>query len=235
MCTVNTSSSPLRLPSQPKPRIQEIAPWQQQAVRKRSGFTIVEPLIVSVVVVLAMAGSAALIVIANRRFVVSQQRIEMNRQIDSNLQAIKDLARKYTCCAGTCSTSPPLAANTQTGTGGAITKSCVTTDWRSRLYYSPARDDPNTTANFAGTNPLTPSELNAVDQICQTANNTAFMTPFQTAVNATAIPTGANWSRATTIQTEKTLRITYTDTINNVALRTEYVQPIMASYCSASN
>lgn len=235
MCCMSVSASPLPLLPTPKRAIVAMAPWRQRAIHKHSGFTVVEPLIVSVIVVLAMVGSVAVIQIANRRFAVTQQRVQINREIDTDIQAIKHLARRYTCCSGTCSTSPPSAADTQLGVGGKATKSCVTADWRSRNYYTPARDDPETTALFAGTNPGTSSEVNAVDQICQTANNTTFMTPFQTAVTSTAIPPNANWSRATTIQTEKTLRITYTDTINNVTVRTEYIQPAMAAYCSASN
>lgn len=234
---MSSSSSPSPPFPQPGPRSNGYSGWRGRgASQEQSGFTVVEPLIVSVIVVLVIAASATQILIANRRFIASQQRIEMNRQIDTNLQLIKDLARKYTCCSGTCTTTPPLPANTQTGTGGASTKSCVTTDWRSRNYYYPARDDPNTTANIAGTNPLTPSEPNAVDQICQTANNTAFMTPFQTAVTTSApVPGGVSWTRATTIQSEKILQVVYTDSINNVVIRTAYVRPVMASYCSSSN
>jgi len=227
--------SPSQLLSALGPGIPSMSPWRPNVSPERSGFTILEPLIVSVIVVLVISGSAALMVIANRRFVSSQQRIEMNRQIDTHLQLIGDLARKYTCCSGICTVTPPLPANTQTGTGGAVTKSCVTVDWRSRNYYFPARDDPTTTANITGTSPGTPSEMNAVDQICQTARNTDFMTPFRTAVTSATIPAGANWSVATTIQSEKTLRIVYTDTINNVEARRSYITPAMAKNCSASN
>lgn len=191
-----------------------------------AGFSIAEPLVVSVIVVLVMAASAAQLVIANRRFTATQQRVTMQREIDTNIQQIKVLARRYTCCSGVCTTTVPTTLSTTTAPA-APNRSCITNDWRRSTYYYPAIDDPST----IGT-----SELNAVDQICQTARNNDFLAPLQTSMNTNApAPGGVNWTRTITPQSEKVLRVTYRDTINNVDVRTVYLRPAMAGYCFGSS
>ena len=200
-----------------------------------AGFSVLEPLVVSVIVVLVMAASATQLVIANRRFTATQQRVTMQREIDTNIQQIKVLARRYTCCSGVCTTTVPTTLSTSVPPA-APNRSCVTNDWRRSTYYYPAIDDPTTTANFAGTNPATPSELNAVDQICESARNNDFLSPLQTSMNTNApAPAGVNWTRTITPQSEKVLRVTYRDTINNVDVRTVYLRPAMAGYCFGSS
>lgn len=200
-----------------------------------AGFSIAEPLIVSVIVVLVMAASAAQLVIANRRFTSTQQRVTMQREIDTNIQQIKVLARRYTCCSGVCTTTVPTTLSTTTAPA-APNRSCITNDWRRSTYYYPAIDDPSTTTFFPNTSPQTTSELNAVDQICESARNNDFLAPLQTsmATNAPA-PAGVNWTRTITPQSEKVLRVTYRDTINNVDVRTVYLRPAMAGYCFGSS
>jgi len=204
-------------------------------VGEPAGFSIAEPLVVSVIVVLVMAASAVQLAIANRRFIATQQRVVMQREIDTNIQQIKVLARRYTCCSGVCTTTVPTTLSTTTAPA-APNRSCITNDWRRSTYYYPAIDDPSTTANFAGTSPATPSELNAVDQICESARNNDFLAPLQTsmATNAPA-PAGVNWTRTITPQAEKVLRVTYRDNINNVDVRTVYLRPAMAGYCFGSS
>ena len=200
-----------------------------------AGFSVLEPLVVSVIVVLVMAASAAQLVIANRRFTSTQQRVTMQREIDTNIQQIKVLARRYTCCSGVCTTTVPTTLSTTTAPA-APNRSCITNDWRRSTYYYPAIDDPSTTTNFAGTSPATPSELNAVDQICESARNNDFLAPLQTSMNTNApAPGGVNWTRTITPQSEKVLRVTYRDTINNVDVRTVYLRPAMAGYCFGSS
>jgi hypothetical protein len=204
-------------------------------VGEPAGFSIAEPLVVSVIVVLVMAASAVQLAIANRRFTATQQRVVMQREIDTNIQQIKVLARRYTCCSGVCTTDIPTTLSTSTPPA-APNRSCITNDWRRSTYYYPAIDDPSTTANFAGTSPATPSELNAVDQICESARTNDFLAPLQTSMNTNApAPGGVNWTRTITPQSEKVLRVTYRDTINNVDVRTVYLRPAMAGYCFGSS
>jgi hypothetical protein len=91
-------------------------------------------------------------------------------------------------------------------------------------------DIASTVSNFPNT--TTPSEPNAVDQLCRNNNN--FMTPFQNAVNlvSSAQLTASSVTRATEIQADKVLRVTFTDTINNRVARQVYIRPTMASFCT---
>jgi hypothetical protein len=206
-------------------------------VGEPAGFSIAEPLVVSVIVVLVMAASAVQLAIANRRFTATQQRVVMQREIDTNIQQIKVLARRYTCCSGVCTTDIPTTLSTSTPPARP-NRSCITNDWRRSTYYYPAIDDPSSPplGNIAGTNPGTPSELNAVDQICESARNDDFLRPLEDSMNTNApAPAGVNWTRAIIRQDQKVLRVTYRDTINNVDVRRVYLRPAMAGYCFGSS
>ena len=182
----------------------------------------------SLIVVLVMASSAVLLAVANRRTVSTRQLVEMQRVVDDNVRQIKVLGRRYTCCSGVCTTDLPTTVSTTTPPA-APNAPCLTRDWRNSGYYFPAMDLASTATAFPNT--TTSSEPLAVEQTC--LNNTNFMTPFQTAVNtvATDVLTNAGVTRATTIQDNKVLRVTFTDTINNRVIRQVYVRPTMASYC----
>jgi type II secretory pathway pseudopilin PulG len=194
-----------------------------------AGFTIVETLVASVIVVLTMVSSATLVTIANRRAISTRQLVEMQRSIDDNIREIKVLARRYTCCSGVCTTASPTTISTTTPPA-APNAPCLTKDWRSSGYYFPAMDLASTVSNFPNT--TTPSEPNAVDQLCRNNNN--FMTPFRDAVNlvSSAQLTASSVTRATEIQADKVLRVTFTDTINNRVARQVYIRPTMASFCT---
>ncbi len=172
-----------------------------------------------------VVGSTALVLNSiNRRTVLTQQQVVMHAQIDDDLRQIKTLARRFTCCSGVCTATVP----TTVGVVGGVTQPCATNNPLDDRYYFPQVDLASTTANFPNT--TTSSEQIAVEQLC--ANNTAFMTPFQTAINAVALPLNATWSRTTTIQPERILRVTFTDTANaNRVVRVENIIPQMAYYC----
>jgi len=202
---------------------------RQSFRRANAGFTIVETLVASVIVILTIVGSATLVTIANRRTISTRQLVEMQRVIDDNIREIKVLARRYTCCSGVCSTDIPATISTTTPPA-APNAPCLTRDWRSSSYYYPAMDLATTTLPFPNT--TTPSEPLAVDQIC--GNNNNFMTPFRNAVNlvSTAQLAASSVTRATEIQANKVLRVTFTDTINNRVARQVYIRPAMASFCT---
>jgi type II secretory pathway pseudopilin PulG len=207
---------------------------RQPCRRASSGFTIVETLVASLIVVLTIVSSATLVTIANRRAISTRQLVEMQRSIDDNISEIKVLARRYTCCSGVCTTASPATISTTTPPA-APNAPCLTRDWRSSSYYYPAMDLPTTTLPFANT--TTSSEPSAVDQLCDNPTNISpdpFMTPFQDAVNlvSTAQLTASNVTRATEIQSDKVLRVTFTDTINNRVARQVYIRPTMASFCT---
>ena len=197
--------------------------------RAGAGFTIVESLVASVLVVMTMVSSATLVMIVNRRTISTRQLVEMQRRIDDNISQIRVLARRYTCCSGVCTTAIPTTVSTATPPANQNAP-CLTRDWRSSSYYYPAMDLTSTTTPFPNT--TTASEPRAVDQLCR--NNDNFMTPFQTSVNAVPIDrlTAAGVTRTTEIRDNKILRVIFTDTINDRVARQVYIRPTMASYCT---
>ncbi len=189
-----------------------------------AGFGIVEPLVLTAILLLVVVSTATVFNSVNRRTISTQQQVVMQASIDDNLRQIKTLARRFTCCSGVCTTTPP----TTFGVISGVTQPCATNNPLDDRYYFPQVDLATTTANFANT--TTASEPLAVEQLCSVANNTNFMTPFRDAVNALPQPTNA--TRATAIQPERVLRVTFTDNNNaNRVTRVENIIPHMSYYC----
>lgn len=188
------------------------------------GSAIVEVLVFTVMITIVLVSTGAIFNGISRRTVSTRQQVVMQSSIDDNLREIKTLARRYTCCSGVCTTTPP----TTFGVISGVTQPCATNNPLDDRYYFPQVDLLSTTANFPNT--TTPSEPLAVEQLCAANNNTAFLTPFQTAVNA--IPQPANATRTTSIQPERILRVTFTDNnLNNRVVRVENIIPQMAYFC----
>ena len=186
------------------------------------GIGIVEPLVLTVMLVLVVGSTALVFNSINRRTISTQQQVEMQASIDDNLRQIKTLARRYTCCSGVCTTTIPTSFGVVSGT----TQPCATDNPLDDRYFFPQVDLASTTANFPNT--TTSSEQVAVQQLC--SNNTAFLTPFQTAVDALDQPINA--TRTTTIQPDRILRVTFTDNnSNNRVTRVENIIPHMAYFC----
>jgi type II secretory pathway pseudopilin PulG len=195
---------------------------QRHPLRSEQGIGIVEPLVLTVLLMVVVGSTALVFNSINRRTISTQQQVVMQAEIDDNLRQIKTLARRFTCCSGVCTTTPP----TTFGVVAGVTQPCATDNPLDDRYFFPQVDLATTTANFANTS--TPSEPLAVAQLC--ANNTAFMTPFQTAVNA--LPQPVNATRTTAIQPERILRVTFTDNNNaNRVTRVENIIPHMAYFC----
>lgn len=194
------------------------------AAKPGSAFTLVEPLVLAVMVLVAMSATAVIFSGINRQTVSTQQQVLMQSSIDADVSEIKRLARSFTCCSGVCSTTPPTIVS---GVVGA----CATADPRDDRYYFPQVEilpvAPATKANFPYT--TTFREFTAVEQLCASGNNANFMTPLKNAVDALPQPTNA--SRVSVIQPDKILRITYTDTINSREARVEMISPMMAKFC----
>jgi type II secretory pathway pseudopilin PulG len=188
----------------------------------QSGFTILEAVIAVVIIGFAAAGSTQMVMTALRALQQTRDQSLVQAAIDANKDQIDQLARSFTCCSGTCTTTPP--ASTAVG----ATKSCATTNPNDDRYYYPQQDDTTTTSNF--TNTTTASEPSAVDQLCASSNNTNFMTPLKTAVDALAQPSPATRGAAV-IMSYKMLSVSFTDSSSRT-VRTLYVRPRMANYCS---
>jgi hypothetical protein len=198
--------------------------YLQRPSRLDRGIGVVEPLVLTILLMFVVGSTALVFNSINRRTISTEQQVVMRAQIDDHLRQIKTLARAYTCCSGVCSTATP----TSVGVVSGFTQPCATDNPLDDRYYFPQVDLASTTANF--TNTTTSSEPLAVEQLC--ANNTNFMTPFETAVDALTLPAGATWSRTTDIQDNRILRVTFTDTTNgNRVTRVENIIPHMAYFC----
>jgi Tfp pilus assembly protein PilV len=187
--------------------------------RGQAGFSLSEPMVLLLMLTVAMLAAASIFSSAMRSFTTSRNVSSMEIAIDQNISEIKKIAREFTCCSGSCTTTVPA----DVGPGQA----CATQDSRDDRYYFPQLDLSSTTTNFPNT--TTSMEPAAVDQICSVANNTHFMTPFKTAVDST--PAASTTTRTTTIKTDSihTLEVTYSDA--GRVIRSLVVVPVMANYC----
>jgi len=197
-------------------------PFRQRPESSASGFTILESMITLAIICIAFAASTSVFSIAIKGLRDSKNINEIQAEIEANVVLINDLSRKFTCCSGVCTTTPP----TNIGT----TSACATDDPNDKRYYFPQLDDPSTTANISPLN-TTPSEPIEVDQICATANNIAFMTPLKAAIDALRQPSPATRVSAE-IKSYKLLKVAFTEPISGITVRTVYVKPRMANFCS---
>ncbi len=202
-----------------------------------NGFTIVEPVILMVMLVIISAGTSVLIDSINRNSVNARLQIKVSEDIESDIATVRGVADRLTCCSGTC-----LVATINAATGlatfpsidsGTATSSCATNNPRNGAFFFPTRDDTTTTA------PIAPSssarEPDAVTEFC--ANNTVtspVMTPLLTAVNALPNPLAAqNITRVVSIQPNKVLRVIYRETVPTTRdLRLISIVPPMANFCT---
>jgi type II secretory pathway pseudopilin PulG len=202
-----------------------------------TGFTIVEPLVLLVMLLIVTAGTSLMIGSVNRNSVNARQQIKVNEDIESDIAVVRGVADRLTCCSGTC-----VVATINAGTGlanfpsvdsGTATSSCATNNPRSSAFFFPTRDDTTTTG------PIAPStsarEPDVVTELC--ANNTTtsrVMTPLLTAVNALPNPLAAqNIIRDVSIQPNKVLRVIYRETVPaNRDLRLISIVPPMANFCT---
>jgi len=199
----------------------------QSSTATDSGFTIVESLIAVAIIGLAAAASTSMLMVGLRGLRETAQSNSVQSAIEANKAQIDQLARSFTCCSGICTTSPPAS-----GTFGGANQPCFTDNPNDDRYYFPVRDNPSTTTNITGT--TTPSEPIAVDQRCLAANNTAFMTPLKTDIDALAQPVTTPINLVTRsnafILNYKMLRVDFTS--SGVVVRSLYVKPRMANFCS---
>jgi hypothetical protein len=170
---------------------------------------------------LAAAASASMLAGALRGLQNTRQGNSVQAEIEENKAQIDDLAKSFTCCSGTCTTTPPTTFGDN--------QPCKTNNPNDDRYYFPQLDLATTTTNFANT--TSPSEPVAVDQLCATSNNTNFMTPLKNAIDGLAQPSPATRAPAV-ILSNKMLRVEFTEPNNGINVRTIYVKPRMANFCS---
>jgi type II secretory pathway pseudopilin PulG len=202
-----------------------------------AGFTIIEPVILMVMLLIVSAGTSVMVDSINRSSLNTRREIKLNEDIESDIAAIRSVADRLTCCSGTCVVAT-LSATTGLATFPSIdsstaTSSCATNNPRSSAFFFPTQDNLSTTA------PISPStsarEPDAVTDFC--ANNTTtspVMTPLLTAVNALPNPLAAqNITRDVSIQPNKVLRVIYRETVPATRdLRLISIVPPMANFCT---
>ncbi|WP_254938397.1 hypothetical protein [Cyanobium sp. Morenito 9A2] len=167
---------------------------------------------------IAAAGSAALLISANRSGNLTRDFTNQDTQIDANLDLVRGAVAGFTCCSGTCTTTAP--------TGVSATTPCVTTDRSDDRFYFPQLST-GATITVNGVNVV--GQPAAVEEWCKPANNTFFMTPVKNAADAVAASAGS--TRTSAILADKVLQVTFTSTATGQVTRVENVVPPMAYFC----
>jgi hypothetical protein len=166
---------------------------------------------------IVISATATVFIGINRRTLSTRQQVVMQAAIDDNVRQIKTVARRFTCCSGSCTTDIP----TTFGIVSGVTQPCATNNPMDNRYYYPQVD------LAGGVN-----EQAAVDTLCETANNTDFMEPFQIGVNGLAQPTNATRTTLIDDANPHVLRVTFTDNNNSArVVRVENIIPRMAYFC----
>lgn len=79
--------------------------------RKKQGFTIIELVVSAVILALAASTAGVLVGVSNRSTITSREVAEASSAIESDIARIRTISESYTCCAGTCTSSPTASAS----------------------------------------------------------------------------------------------------------------------------
>ena len=208
------------------------------------GMGLLEPLLLTFMLMMAVAAMASVFNSISRSMVATQQQVLMQASIDTSLRQIRALARQYTCCSGYCTTTPPSCTGDNCGPqkpptsynygiANGILQACATNDPRADRYYFPQTTlSNNSTTIFPNTTTaLVPL---AVEQLCNSTNNTVFMSRLLTEVNNSQLITPRYATLKAEISQEQVhvLVVTFTSTINgSKVVRIENIIPKMANFC----
>ena len=107
-----------------------------------NGFSLVEVVVSAAITGLVILGVANLWGLSSQMFQSLRQRNSQEALIEEDIAAMEDLAYRYTCCSGSCTTDPSAveAAATCKGEGGEGTPAIGT-----EFYYFPYYDRSDTT------------------------------------------------------------------------------------------
>jgi hypothetical protein len=193
---------------------------------------LVEALVVSALVTLALLGTIGLINLSTQQRNRAGERNRLNAGIDADLAAIEDRASDLTCCTGVCTLG---LGGVTTDNTAPFTQPCFTANRRDDRYFYPQIDDPATAGVV---------EPEALDALClettQGIISNAVLAQFNTIpVNATLTAAGGvrqQIVRLNAVQNQpgnqNILQVTYTDTNQGGAVvRVARVVPPMARFC----
>ena len=199
--------------------------------QERGGF-LVEALVVSVIVTVALLGTLSVFNISSQLRNRAGERSQLNDAIDADLAAIEDRAADLTCCTGVCRLG---LAGVTTDNTAPFTQPCNTANRRDDRYFYPQRDSDELTIG---------SEAETVDALCREPVrgiiSDAVLIAFNT-IPVNGALTTAGGARAPIVRlnsvqnqlgNQNILQVTYTDTNSgNAVVRVARVVPPMARFC----
>ena len=199
-----------------------------QLHRPPNGFAMVEMLMSVVITSLVLAVAAGLWGINTRAFQQQRLRNDQEALVDNDIAAMEDLAYRYTCCPGSCTTNATTIAASPTckGLNGTGTPA-VGTEYYYFPYYAP------TTSSTSIPN------ITSIENLC---DNGILVTNLATTLSTYAQP-GQQLTRTVVAEDPPTnvpsppanssqshrLRITYTGS-NNLN-RSTIIVPMAARWC----
>jgi len=184
----------------------------QTRCQGRQGFSLLEPLLASVILAIVTAGTAMMLMSANRLSTKADAIDNVEWNINTDLASLQRLSRRLTCCSGSCLVQIP--------SNYGSTKSCAVNNPDDDRYFFPQLDDAATASI---------NEPSAVDNLCADANNATFMAPLKTAIDSMASP--SSLTRTTTIKADHTLEVAYIETSTQQVRRVALIVPPMAYWC----
>jgi len=205
--------------------------FRQLHPQERGSF-LVEALVVSVIVTVALLGTLSVFNISSQQRNRAGERSQLNDAIDADLAAIEDRAADLTCCTGVCRLG--LDGETTDNTT-PFTQPCNTADRRDDRYFHPQLDSDPLTAG---------SEAETVGALCQEPVrgiiSDAVLIEFN-AIPVVGALTTAGGARSPIVRlnsvqnqlgNQNILQVTYTDTtLGNAVARVARVVPPMARFC----
>ena len=140
--------------------------------RASTGFTLVELLVSVAIVALALVGIAGPWGIGSTAFQQSRVRNNQEAAIDDDIAVMEDLAFRYTCCPGSCTTDSAVisAALTCKGVGGVGTPA-VGSEYYYFPYYAPASSGLANVDAFAGSVDQSPRDGVYENGLCHTTTD----------------------------------------------------------------
>jgi len=204
--------------------------FRQLHPQERGGF-LVEALVVSVIVTVALLGTLSVFNISSQLRNRAGERSQLNDAIDADLAAIEDRAADLTCCTGVCRLG---LAGVTTDNTTPFTQPCNTANRRDDRYFHPQLDSDTVTAG---------SEAETVDALCREPVRGIISDAVLISFNAIPVNDAlitANHARAIVrlnsvqnqLGNQNILQATYTDTNRgNAVVRVARVVPPMARFC----
>lgn len=146
-----------------------LGPLFNCVVAGRLGFSLVELLVAIAIVGVAMIGIGRSWSLSSSTFQQSRDRNNQEAAIDDDLATMEDLAFRYTCCPGSCTTSAAVVAASSTckGLGGSGTPA-VGSEYYYFPYYAPASTSTTNADTFAGSVDASPRDGIYENGVCHT-------------------------------------------------------------------